>query len=60
MLFVFVGALIAQVDGLWLLGDVANSSMLFPNVIAILALSGVVIAMAREADQAAHQGAEQR
>ena len=42
---------------LWLLGDVANSSMLFPNVIAILALSGVVIAMAREADQAAHQGA---
>lgn len=60
VLFVFVGALIAQVDGLWLLGDVANSSMLFPNVIAILALSGVVIAMAREADQAAHQGAEQR
>jgi hypothetical protein len=26
--------------------------MLFPNVIAILALSGVVVAMAREADQA--------
>jgi alanine or glycine:cation symporter, AGCS family len=48
---VFFGALIVQVDGLWLLGDVANSSMLFPNVIAILALSGVVVAMVREADQ---------
>lgn len=50
VLFVFVGALIQQVDGLWLLGDVANSAMLFPNVIAILALSGVVVALAREAD----------
>lgn len=50
VVFVFIGALIAQVDGLWLLGDVANSSMLFPNVIALLALSGVVVAMARDAD----------
>lgn len=50
IVFVFLGALIVHVDGLWLLGDVANSAMLFPNVIAILALSGVVVAMAREAD----------
>ncbi len=48
---VFLGTLVLNVDGLWLLGDVANASMLFPNVIAILALSGVVFAMAREADR---------
>lgn len=48
--FVFVGTVVVHVDGLWLLGDVANSTMLFPNVIAIVALSGVVVAMAREAD----------
>jgi AGCS family alanine or glycine:cation symporter len=48
--FVFLGTLIVHVDGLWLLGDVANSAMLFPNVVAILALSGLVVAMAREAD----------
>lgn len=48
---VFLGTLILNVDGLWLLGDIANASMLFPNVIAILALSGVVLAMTREADR---------
>jgi alanine or glycine:cation symporter, AGCS family len=52
VVFVFLGTLIVNVDGLWLLGDVGNAVMLFPNVIAILALSGVVVAMAREADQA--------
>lgn len=50
IVFVFLGAWVSQVEGLWLLGDVANTTMLVPNVIAILALSGVVIAMAREAD----------
>lgn len=50
---IFVGALVVNVDGLWLLGDVANASMLFPNVIAILGLSGVVFAMARDADRRA-------
>jgi AGCS family alanine or glycine:cation symporter len=50
VLVVFLGTLVVHVDGLWLLGDVANSTMVFPNVIAILALSGVVVAMAREAD----------
>ncbi len=47
--FVFAGTLVANVDGLWLLGDVANATMLFPNVIALLALSGVVFAIARGA-----------
>ncbi len=51
VVFVFLGTLVVQVDGLWLLGDVANASMLFPNVIAILGLSGLVFAMAREADR---------
>jgi alanine or glycine:cation symporter, AGCS family len=52
VVFVFIGTLVTHVDGLWLLGDVTNSAMVFPNVIAILALSGVVVAMAREADRA--------
>jgi alanine or glycine:cation symporter, AGCS family len=52
VVFVFIGTLIVNVDGLWLLGDVANSLMLFPNVVAIVALSGLVFAMAREADRA--------
>jgi len=41
---VFVGAL-TQVGFIWLLGGLANASMALPNLIAILALSGVVIAM---------------
>jgi len=43
----FLGALIVDVDGLWRLGDVANASMLFPNVIAVMMLSGVVLAMSK-------------
>ena len=41
---IFVGA-IAQVQLVWMFGDLANASMAFPNLIAILALSGVVLAM---------------
>lgn len=41
---VFLGS-VAAADWLWLLGDIANASMAFPNLIAILALSGVVAAM---------------
>jgi alanine or glycine:cation symporter, AGCS family len=50
VIFVFLGTLIINVDGLWLLGDLANASMLFPNVIALLGLSGLVFAMAQGAD----------
>lgn len=42
---VFAGCLVTNTDSLWRLGDIANASMAFPNLIAILALSGVVIAM---------------
>lgn len=45
VLVVFAGTMITNTDALWLLGDIANASMAFPNLIAILALSGVVIAM---------------
>jgi len=41
---IFYGA-IAKVRFVWLFGDIANASMAFPNLIAILALSGVVLAM---------------
>lgn len=40
---VFTGAMITNTDALWLLGDIANASMAFPNLLAILLLSGVVI-----------------
>ena len=41
---IFIGALL-EVRFVWLFGDLANASMAFPNLIAILALSGVVLAM---------------
>ena len=41
---IFVGA-IAQVQLVWMFGDLANASMAFPNLIAVLALSGVVLAI---------------
>jgi len=47
----FLGTLIVNVDGLWRVGDVANSMMLFPNVIAILLLTGVVIRYTQEYDR---------
>jgi AGCS family alanine or glycine:cation symporter len=43
---IFVGA-IAQVNIVWMMGDIANASMAVPNLIAILALSGVVVAIHR-------------
>ena len=47
----FAGTLIANVDGLWRFGDIANSVMLIPNVIALLLLSGVVVAITRRFDR---------
>jgi AGCS family alanine or glycine:cation symporter len=38
---IFVGAM-AEVNFIWLFGDLANASMAFPNLVAILLLSGVV------------------
>lgn len=45
VIVVFAGTLVTDTDALWLLGDIANASMAFPNLIALLALSGVVYAM---------------
>lgn len=41
---IFIGSL-TQVDFIWLLGGLANASMAVPNLIALIALSGVIIAM---------------
>ncbi len=54
VLVVFAGTLVTNVDALWLLGDIANASMAFPNLVAIIALSGVVVAMHRANDDAGH------
>ncbi len=45
VIVVFAGCMVTNTDALWRFGDIANASMAFPNLIAILALSGVVIAM---------------
>ena len=44
LIVIFTGTIL-QSDFVWLLGDLGNASMAFPNLIAILALSGVVMAM---------------
>ncbi len=44
VLVVFAGTLVPA-NALWLAGDIANASMAFPNLIAILALSGTVLAI---------------
>ena len=54
VLVVFAGAMVTNTDALWLLGDIANASMAFPNLIAILALSGVVLKMHRANDDPDH------
>lgn len=47
---VFLGAM-QQVDFVWKLADIMGAAMALPNLVAIIALSGVVVAMAREADR---------
>ena len=54
VIVVFGGAIVTNTDALWLFGDIANASMAFPNLIAILALSGVVVAMHKMNDDPAH------
>lgn len=49
VIFVFIGSL-QQVDFIWKLGGIANAFMAAPNLVAILALSGVVVAMSKAAD----------
>jgi AGCS family alanine or glycine:cation symporter len=42
----FVGSF-QEIDFVWRLGDISNAAMAFPNIIALLALSGVVVALAK-------------
>ncbi|MDE0933666.1 MAG: alanine/glycine:cation symporter family protein [Novosphingopyxis baekryungensis] len=44
--FIYIGAS-APLDFIWRLGDISNAAMVIPNMIAVLALSGVVFALAR-------------
>ncbi len=43
---IFVGSF-APLELIWRLGDIANVTMALPNIIALMALSGVVFALAR-------------
>lgn len=56
VLVIFAGTLVTDTVTLWRFGDIANATMAFPNLIAILLLSGVVAMMAREADEKAKRG----
>ena len=53
VVIVFAGTVLPA-GGLWLLGDIANASMAFPNLIAIIALSSVVVAMHKLNDDPGH------
>ena len=46
----FVGALM-QIDFIWRLGDVASAAMTAPNLIALLALSGVVVKLTKDFEE---------
>lgn len=43
---IFIGAF-APLELVWRLGDISNAAMALPNIVAIVALSGVVFAIAR-------------
>lgn len=45
--FVFIGA-IAEINTVWLIADCFNALMALPNLIALIALSGLVVKMTRE------------
>ena len=47
---IFLGATWSATETLWRFGDIANASMALPNLIAILLLSGTVIAMNKGRD----------
>lgn len=44
VIVIFIGSM-TQVEFIWLLGGLANASMAVPNLIALLALSSVILAM---------------
>ena len=49
VLFIVVGSTL-EVELVWKLSDLFNALMVFPNLIALLALSGIVAAAAKGKD----------
>lgn len=49
---------VQEIQFVWNLGDLANAMMALPNLIALLALSGVVIAIARNDDKERREAAQ--
>ena len=47
VVFVFIGA-IAEINTVWLIADCFNALMALPNLIALIALSGLVVKITRE------------
>ncbi|MBQ8879532.1 MAG: sodium:alanine symporter family protein [Clostridia bacterium] len=47
VLFVFIGA-IAEIDIVWLIADCFNALMALPNLVALIALAGVIVAATKE------------
>jgi AGCS family alanine or glycine:cation symporter len=47
VVFVFIGA-VAEINTVWLIADCFNALMALPNLIALIALSGVVVKLTRE------------
>lgn len=47
VVFVFVGA-VAEINTVWLIADCFNALMALPNLIALIALSGVVVKVTRD------------
>ena len=47
VIFVFIGA-IAEINTVWLIADCFNALMALPNLIALIALSGLVVKITRE------------
>jgi AGCS family alanine or glycine:cation symporter len=45
--FIYVGA-VGALEPIWLLADTLNGLMAVPNLIALLALSGVVVRLTKE------------
>ena len=45
-LVIFIGSF-APLELIWRLGDISNAAMALPNIIALMALSGVIFALAR-------------
>lgn len=55
---IVAGGAFIKLDAIWLLADIVNGLMAFPNLIALIALSGVVVAETRKYRQHSKDEAE--